>query len=568
MANQFPEWTDENIQFLKDNYLNMSDEEIGIILNKSKGGIKTKRSRLKLKHEKPLLTSKTEEKLNLYTEEASKEQLVRIFNELKRIPTQDDAKLYKMKPSREWYVHKYGSVEKACACFGLIEKPLSVEERMDISIVELREIAKELGRIPFCDEYLAMKDKGYSEYPLQKHFNLKYSEICEEYLKDFKVQEGYKKCSVCGEIKLISDYGIDNDAPLGLRCSCRLCEYIKRIDQLNIVDDWTKEEFMIIIDNILNEKVTYINELCEILHRELEDIIDVLNNHIKIGNKPLNIKVKCAYCGIEESKTLSIYLKNKEYFCSYDCYWKFKKEFEPKGEDHPNYDRVKIKCDNCNKDIQVIPWNIENHQHNFCSQKCYWKFRSKYYIGEKHPQFGLKKTVEQKRKMSIITTARYTNGSFKRITKPQIGVNNILTELNMEYINEYNCKYYAIDNYLSDYNLMIEVNGDYFHSNPLKFSKLNTMQIKGITRDKRKRTYIKKYKEIDVLYLWESDINDNPEMCKELILEYVNNKGILSNYNSFNYSLVEEKLVLNKDIVIPYTDWDIKHINEIKKLVV
>jgi len=138
----------------------------------------------------------------------------------------------------------------------------------------------------------------------------------------------------------------------------------------------------------------------------------------------------------------------------------------------------------------------------------------------------------------------------------------------MVFKNEYNCKYYAIDNYLPDHNLMIEVNGDYFHSNPLKFTELNMMQIKGITRDKRKRTYIKRYKEIDVLYLWESDINNKPGMCKELILEYVNNKGILSNYNSFNYSLVEEKLVLNKDIVVSYIDWDSVSINQLKKEIV
>jgi len=167
--------------------------------------------------------------------------------------------------------------------------------------------------------------------------------------------------------------------------------------------------------------------------------------------------------------------------------------------------------------------------------------------------------------MRIATVKSYENGTYKRRTKPQIKVDEILDDLNMVFKNEYNCKYYAIDNYLPDHNLMIEVNGDYFHSNPLKFTKLNTMQIKGITRDKRKRTYIKRYKEIDVLYLWESDINNKQEMCKELILEYVNNKGILSNFNSFNYSLVEGELLLNDDIIIPYIDWDIKNINLIRK---
>ena len=566
MANQFPEWTNEDVQYLKDNYLKMTDEEMGIVLNRSKEGVKTKRTRLKLKREKQLLSNKTKEKIELYSEENSKAQLVRIFNIIKRPPTKEDAKLYKMKPARDWYVDKYGSIENACACFGLIEKPLSVEERMDISIIELRKVAEQLGRIPFCDEYVEMKDKGYSKYPLQKHFNMPYSQICDKYLSDFKdiIPDGYKKCSICKEIKEIFEFGDHSYGASNVRCSCKLCEYLKR-NNIVIPSGWTEEECKILIDNILNEKVMYINDLCDILHKKLEDIIYLLTNDIIIGNKPLNVKYNCSYCGKEESKHLSVYIKNKECFCLSECYWNFKRECEPKGENHPSYNRVGKKCDNCGEDIKVIPWGIENYHHNFCSQKCYWEFRSKYYIGEKHSQFGLKKTTEQKRKMRIATVKSYENGTYKRRTKPQIKVDEILDDLNMVFKNEYNCKYYAIDNYLPDHNLMIEVNGDYFHSNPLKFTKLNTMQIKGITRDKRKRTYIKRYKEINVLYLWESDINNKQEMCKELILEYVNNKGILSNFNSFNYSLVEGELLLNDDIIIPYIDWDIKNINLIRK---
>jgi len=559
-------WTEFEFNFLKENYLKMTDEEIGKVLGRSTNGVNTKRKRLKLKRKEPQQKKEIKEKQNLYTEESAKQQLVNIFNELKRPPTKEDGKIHKMKPARDWYVDKYGSIENACVHYGLIEKPLSIEERMNISIVELRKVAEQLGRVPFYYEYEKMKTKGYTKYPLQNHFNMPYSQICNKYLNDFKeiIPDGYKKCSICGKLKQLFEFGDHFSDASNLRCSCKLCDYFKR-NTLMVPIGWTEEECVIIIDNILNEKITYINDLCNILDRKLEDIILLLDKDIKISNKPLNVKYNCSFCGKEESKPLSVYLKNKEYFCSSECYWNFKRECEPKGEDHPSYNRVEKKCDNCGEDIKVIPWGIENHHHNFCSQKCYWEFRSKYYIGEKHSQFGLKKTTEQKRKMRIATVKSYENGTFKRRTKPQIKVDEMLDDLNMVFKNEYNCKYYAIDNYLSEYNLMIEVNGDYFHSNPLKFTELNTMQIKGIIRDKRKRTYIKRYKEIDVLYLWESDINDKLEMCKELILEYVNNKGILSNYNSFNYSLVEEKLVLNKDIVVPYIDWDSVSINQLKK---
>lgn len=557
MGNQYREWIEEEIKYLKDNYKQMTDEELGARLNRPTNGIASKRKKLKLLREK----SK-----NKYSEEFAKEQLVRIFNEIKRPPNKDDGKKYKMKPARDWYVEKYGSIEDACVHFGLMGKSLTVEERMIISIEELKNIAKKLKRIPCCDEYLKMKDKGYSEYPLQQHFNMTYVQICDKYLSEYKenIPEGYKKCSVCGTIKVISEYNINSIASSGVRSSCKLCDYIKR-NGLNIPKGWTEEECKILIDNLINEKINYINELCLILNRELDDITNVLDKYIKIFNKPLNIKVYCAYCGKEEIKSLSVYLHNKDYFCSHECYWNYKREFEPKGEEHQSYKRIETKCDNCGSDIKVIPYEIENRKHNFCSQQCYWEFRSKHYVGENHPLFGVEKTPEQKRRMRIATTNRYTTGSFNRLTKPQIIVNEILKELNINFIHEHNCKYYSIDDYLTDYNLMIEVQGDYFHANPLKFKQINNMQFKDIVRDKKKRTYIKKYKDINILYLWEDDINKNPEMIKEIILYYINNNGMIDDYNSFNYSLINKEIILNDKLIKPYIDYTAKELNLIKK---
>jgi hypothetical protein len=555
IANQYEEWTKDQIQFIKDNYLKMSDEEIGIKLNRTELAIKTKRLTLGLKRER--------RKIN-YPEEIAKEQLICIFNEIKRPPTKEDGKIYKMKPSRDWYVDKYGSIENACVVFGLIEKPLAIEERVEVSIIELKTIAKELNRIPICDEYIQMKDKGYSIQLLKKHLNMTYSQICNKYLNKYieKAPKGYKKCFICNEIKQINEFGKQTNSKTAVWASCKLCEYLKR-NKISIPNNWSEKQCKILIDNILNEKIRYLNELCSILNKELDDIANVLNEHIKIANKPLNVKVNCAYCNKEEIKYLCNYLNSKQYFCSLNCYWNFKRECEPKGKDHPSYNRIEKKCDNCGVDIQVIPWSIENNQHNFCSQECYWDFRGKFYVGENHPQYGVERTPEQRRKMRIITTNRYTTGSFKRLTKPQIKVNEMLNELNIIFENEFNCKYYSIDNYLIKYNLMIEVQGDYFHSNPLLFSNLNKMQRNGIIRDKRKRTYIKRYKDINILYLWENNIKKNLELCKKLILKYISNNGILDDYNSFNYSLIDENVILNKEIIIPYIDWNSKDLNNI-----
>lgn len=84
------------------------------------------------------------------------------------------------------------------------------------------------------------------------------------------------------------------------------------------------------------------------------------------------------------------------------------------------------------------------------------------------------------------------------------------------------------------------------------YKQLNDIQLKDTVRDKRKNTYIKKYYNINILYLWESDILNNQQLCKSLILYYIKNNGLLSDYNSFNYSLIDNKVTLKSNIINPY----------------
>ena len=81
---------------------------------------------------------------------------------------------------------------------------------------------------------------------------------------------------------------------------------------------------------------------------------------------------------------------------------------------------------------------------------------------------------------------------------------------------------------------------------------IGVIQLKDTVRDKRKNTYIKKYYNINILYLWESDILNNQQLCKSLILYYIKNNGLLSDYNSFNYSLIDNKVTLKSNIINPY----------------
>lgn len=143
------------------------------------------------------------------------------------------------------------------------------------------------------------------------------------------------------------------------------------------------------------------------------------------------------------------------------------------------------------------------------------------------------------------------------MTKPQVITNNILDSMGVLYRNEESFTYYSADNYLPDQNLIIEVMGDYWHSNPLKYKdNINHRQAHIISRDKAKRTYIKNAYGIDILYLWESDLINRPGVCEELIKLYLNWEGSLKNYHSFNYNLCNGRLSLSENIIVPFQERD------------
>ena len=142
--------------------------------------------------------------------------------------------------------------------------------------------------------------------------------------------------------------------------------------------------------------------------------------------------------------------------------------------------------------------------HNFCCQQCYWEYRSKYYVGEKSNMFGTVPSEENKAKQRDLAIQMITDGRLPQtMTKPHKTIAELLRMHNIEVENEHSEKYHSIDIYLPKYNLMIEIMGDYWHANPLKYNidNLTKQQKKSIKQDKSKHTYIKKYKEIEILYL-------------------------------------------------------------------
>jgi len=261
------------------------------------------------------------------------------------------------------------------------------------------------------------------------------------------------------------------------------------------------------------------------------------------NSKRGSIIKKCEICG-KEFKTRN---STNKRFCSIDCQIEWQRKFPRTGENHPSYKHdISIKertliCQCCGKEYRVAPHLINVSK--YCSRKC------------KHS--GMINEARTKK-----TWQERTN------TIPQKIVNDILNKNNIEFQNEYDCGlYFTVDNYCVDTGLMIEVMGTYWHADIREYQDLYEVQKRDVIQDKRKKTYILNNFNVHILYLWEKDLKENVKLCEELVKEYIKNNGVLKDYNSFNYSLIDNKLSLNHKIILGYMDLenDYKNLNHYNK---
>lgn len=358
-------------------------------------------------------------------------------------------------------------------------------------------------------------------------------------------------CNKCGKYEM------------NYKNECSVCSFKRRrkLDIEKVINNnfWNEEEIEIIIYNILYSKFDCINKIIPLLNnKNLNDLLKLITKDLTIrGQTSIKVEVSCDVCKSKYLINPSLYF-NKKHYCSFECRNKGFIIFgSHKGENNSQYNSSVVKCTNCKKDILSPKYKRERKNsfgdnHIFCSQECYWEYRSKYYLKEKSISANREFTKEQRKMLSKRTTEMIVNGKFPQ-TFSSIH-KTISDNINISHINEFNLKYQCLDIYFDKLNLGIEIMGDYWHGSPLKYSKddLSKLQLKDIKQDKRKNTYTKKYYNFEILYLWEYDIKNNLDLCLKLINLYIKNNGILKDYNSFNYHFVNNDIELNKDIIYPY----------------
>lgn len=100
-----------------------------------------------------------------------------------------------------------------------------------------------------------------------------------------------------------------------------------------------------------------------------------------------------------------------------------------------------------------------------------------------------------------------------------------LDKLGVKYIYQFEAKDIGrfFDFYLPDSNLIIEIDGDFWHGNPEKYKKeeLKSHQIRAQRIDEYKTKWALTHS-IPVLRIWESDIRKNPKKVMEMLKETLN----------------------------------------------
>lgn len=180
------------------------------------------------------------------------------------------------------------------------------------------------------------------------------------------------------------------------------------------------------------------------------------------------------------------------------------------------------------------PWNLGFNKKN----SEYGKKMSAYRTGKKtsedskkkqsisakkrliHGHTGIKHTDSSKKLMSTATLNRIKNGCFKHTkTKPHLAMFKILNNLKINFEEEKIIDVWSFDFYLKDFNLLIEVDGDYFHVNPKIYPdgpKTKTQKI-NFYRDKKKNEFCID-NNLKLIRFWESDIlNDEELVVKEIV---------------------------------------------------
>ena len=206
-------------------------------------------------------------------------------------------------------------------------------------------------------------------------------------------------------------------------------------------------------------------------------------------------EIRCDECGIKFKKIKS---GIKDYnFCQLECLsrWNSKKN-----------NKSLVTCYICSKEHYVK--NVQSKTYKTCSLDCHYKYLK---------ELGSSDEYREKMRLNALKSLQ---SSKKSDTKPERMVKEYLIKNNINFESQKDMyDKFVVDFYIIEKDIILEVYGDYWHSNPdiyNEVNKPNDMQIRQSKRDKSREAYLKKCGHT-FLKIWERDIYDNIEEAMKII---------------------------------------------------
>jgi len=203
-------------------------------------------------------------------------------------------------------------------------------------------------------------------------------------------------------------------------------------------------------------------------------------------------------------------------FCCWEC-----------GEEFRKNTKNGLSCEVCSKEL------IGKQKH-VCSEECKSKLSSIIQIGctfSKERNLKISATLK-KRILSEESKQNIKRGQLNRVytkpnrcfnTKPELKMKEVLKNLNRVYKPQQHVAGLRIDFLLEDLNLVIEVDGSYWHGNPAKYApdfinKALNMTAAELQEKDRQRDQALKAAGYRIIRFWDKDFNE--EQVREAIEQH------------------------------------------------
>ena len=241
---------------------------------------------------------------------------------------------------------------------------------------------------------------------------------------------------------------------------------------------------------------------------------------------------KCGICG----KQVDIKLKGANfYWKQLNCgrndgvkKWSEEAKISRKGSGNPMFNKIPWNEGLTKETNESIKNMAENQKGKIISDEHKKKISQAWKDGRITAGHNTPHSEATKELIRQKTFEQMKRGCFTQLkSKCHIVMSQILDSLNIKYDEEKVAGVFSFDFYLTDYDLYIEVDGDYFHSNPIMYPNGPVTKTQKINwfRDLKKNSFCQK-EGMRLYRFWENDILNQYEKTKERIKEiYVAKKN-------------------------------------------